>query len=92
MKKLRVILSALAIIIAMGTALVSEALSPMLGYEFIPAGEDPAACVFRSNECDTQGGWDCKVNNSASTPILREFVSATSCGAALKRQTAPPNP
>jgi hypothetical protein len=93
MKKIKVVLSALAIMLAIGGALASEAFKPLqVGYEFInyPGTEDDQ-CINRLNICDTSGDWDCKVNTSS--PVLKDqSTPSTSCGTNLKRHTAPPAP
>lgn len=83
MKKVRIILSALAIFLAFSGAVVSQHLTVVPGYEFIDReGVEDDECIYR-RDCDTDGTIACKVG--ASTPVLREHSDpATSCGLTLK--------
>lgn len=89
MKKVRVLLSIVAFVIALGGVLTSQGFgsSSVDGYRMI-AGE----CTFISNICDSNGTYACKVNSGSTTPVLREFVTETQCGAELFRLDPPPAP
>lgn len=84
MKKVSVLLSLLAFVLAFSGAVASKNLpTPIAGYEFIDRpGTDEDECIYRK-DCDTDGTVDCKVTNT--TPILHDSSSpASSCGLALK--------
>lgn len=83
MKKIRITLSIAACLIALSGALATQLTTSITGYEFIPAGDDPAQCVDRGNICDPDGTVACRVNSSS--PILREVSDPlVQCGKELK--------
>ncbi|MBS1682214.1 MAG: hypothetical protein JST48_10925 [Bacteroidetes bacterium] len=87
MKKVSVLLSAMAFVFAVGGALASQKLlTNIQGYEFIDRpGTDDDECIARIN-CDTDGTVDCKV--TTASPILHDSSNpATSCGLTLKMKT-----
>lgn len=86
MKKVRIVLTIAAFVVAIGGTLATQYESPSLieGFEYIPASAGvPAQCVSREVECDTESANLCtwisgnKVgdNNSVSTQ----------CGMQLRR-------
>lgn len=89
MKKVRVFLSVVAFMIALGGVLTSQGFgsTSVDGYRMI-AGE----CTFISNICDTNGTYACKVNSAPTTPVLHEFLNDTQCGEELFRLDPPPAP
>jgi hypothetical protein len=94
MKRIRIVLSITAFMLAIGGSITTNALfvtEP--GYEFIAAtGEEDAKCQLVANICDQSGMYPCKVNSAPTTPRLHRFDTSTSCGIELNRIDAPPAP
>jgi hypothetical protein len=91
MKTIRVYLSVMAIVFAVGGAVASNSLvNPV--YRFVDlTGTEDDRCDPVSLECSTNFNFPCKVN--ATSPTLRSVSTpSTSCGVELTRQTAPPQP
>jgi hypothetical protein len=90
MKKVRIFLSVLAIVFAVAGAVASQVVVPLeMGYEFIPAsGIDEARCVAVDDICQESGSYACRV--TLADPVLKKFVSSTTCGVELRRTTPPP--
>jgi len=83
MKKIKVLFSALAFIIAVGGAFASKFDTAVTAYKFIPAsGGNPAQCE-QTGTCDG-GSFDC----TSGSVVLKDSSNPTiSCGADLKRST-----
>jgi hypothetical protein len=93
MKKIRIFLTVLAVVVAVGGTIASQAPSALeAGYQFIPASSgNPAQCNFVANICDQSGTYPCKVNSAPTTPRLWRSDD-TACVVELNRIDPPPAP
>lgn len=85
MKTVRVILSVLAVVLALSGAMAGAfiKLPPAIGYEFIPGtGGAADRCVERETDCQVNLNTPCTWTSGND---LRDNPSASQCGAQLKR-------
>ena len=83
MKKLRIYLSVLAIVCAVGATFGMRSSELIIGYEYLPGwyGE-PDLCIQRLMYCSVSGPVECTMNNHE----VRKDNIMTYCGPQLRRQ------
>jgi hypothetical protein len=92
MKKLRLVLSMIAFVVAIGVTVSSQLLANSKlvgidGYEFVPAsGNNPARCVVHTLACDDEGTIACTIGavtlRASNTPQANP-----ACGVELRKTT-----
>jgi hypothetical protein len=86
MKNVRIILSVLAFVAAIGAALATEMLTGDPGYTYQPpVGITPASCNLITTDCDNSGSFTCQVGG---VTLKRDDSPSTQCGNTAKRLTA----
>lgn len=89
MKTLRVVLTALAVVLAVGGSVASVLRTPQpIVYDYIDnPGSTPDQCVAVSLTCDTSGPKACKVNASDPRTLRQndDPSASTKCGQQLFR-------
>jgi hypothetical protein len=85
MKKLRVILSVFAIVLAVGATFAMRSNSSMTGYRHIPASPGvPEQCIEVAVECVVSAPYSCTLENGDE---VKRFNNQTACGPLLKKPT-----
>jgi len=82
MKRLRILLSLTAVVLAVSVTFAMRPGGSMTGFEYIPAsGGTPEQCIERTVDCIPQGANDCELN----THEVRDSNLVTHCGATLSK-------
>jgi len=82
MKKLRILLSVFALVIAVGATFAMRADTAMTGYQFIPASPGvPEQCIQQTVNCVISEDNDCTLGDYD----VKRYNNQTHCGPVLKR-------